>query len=541
MRYLFILLIISCLELCKAQNGITLTELTAKTEGFIKENKDGALKWISEQRSNPQIAQNDTLLAYLDDKKAELLRVNGSFNESIETALANLERKRKLNNPKFLSETYTILGKAYANKGDYDKAIEAFFNMLKLLEGINDKKGIAFSLNNIAIAYDLQKNYYKAMLYYSKSIEIKKQLNDSAGLATAYNNIAITYFNLKDIDKSIEYHKKALELNRSLNREEQSAKSLNNLGFAFYEKGNSSEAQKYLYEALAIRKQIGNKKDIATSQNNLALVWLQQKNTDSASIYNNLSLNLAKQINAMALIKDGFSARSQIERSKKNYNEALLYQDSVILYKDSLINEENITAIAEVEAKYEYEKMQRKISDQKLDIFIKDQTIRDYRYQIVLWILGVIVLAAILAITLISLQGYRKNKALILAQKMLIENQNANLKTLNNKIATELDKTKLGLEEKNKMLQLFYEQQGQVDLPPELLNLSKREMEVLSCLALGWSDAEISESLFVSKATTKTHLRRIYSKLLVKGRAEAVAIAHKHKIIGAAVMENQEQ
>jgi hypothetical protein len=52
---------------------------------------------------------------------------------------------------------------------------------------------------------------------------------------------------------------------------------------------------------------------------------------------------------------------------------------------------------------------------------------------------------------------------------MLIENQNTNLKTLNNKIATELDKTKLGLEDKNKMLQLFYEQQGQVDLPPELL------------------------------------------------------------------------
>lgn len=526
-------MIISSLEFCKGQKVITLADLTLKTESFIKENKEGALKWIGEHKAKPEVAQNDTLLAYLDDKMAELLRVNGSFNESIEIALVNLKRKQKLNNPKFLSETYTILGKTYANKGDYDKAVEAFFNMLKLLEGINEKKGIAFSLNNIAVAYDLQKNYYKAMLYYSKSIEIKKQLNDSAGLATAFNNIAITYFNLKDIDKSIEFHKKALELNKILKREEQSAKSLNNLGFAYYEKGNLPEARMHLYEALSIRKQIGNKKDIATTQNNLALVWLQQNSIDSALMYNNLSLSLAKKINALALIKDGFSARSQIERFKKNYNVALLYQDSVILYKDSLINEENITTIAEVEAKYEYEKMQRKISDQKLDLFIKDQTINNYKYKIVLGILTILVLVSVLVVSLISLRSYKKNKALILAQKMLIENQNTNLKTLNNKIATELDKTKLGLEDKNKMLQLFYEQQGQVDLPPELLNLSRREMEVLSYLALGWSDAEISEGLFVSKATTKTHLRRIYSKLLVKGRAEAVTIAHKYKIIGA--------
>jgi DNA-binding NarL/FixJ family response regulator len=58
-------------------------------------------------------------------------------------------------------------------------------------------------------------------------------------------------------------------------------------------------------------------------------------------------------------------------------------------------------------------------------------------------------------------------------------------------------------------------------------------MEVLSYLALGWSDQEISDKLFISKATTKTHLRRIYSKLLVKSRTEAVNIAHKYDLIGS--------
>ena len=60
-------------------------------------------------------------------------------------------------------------------------------------------------------------------------------------------------------------------------------------------------------------------------------------------------------------------------------------------------------------------------------------------------------------------------------------------------------------------------------------------MEVLSYLALGWTDEQLAEKLFVSKSTIKTHLRRIYSKLLVRGRAEAVAIAHKHNIVGEVV------
>ena len=65
-----------------------------------------------------------------------------------------------------------------------------------------------------------------------------------------------------------------------------------------------------------------------------------------------------------------------------------------------------------------------------------------------------------------------------------------------------------------------------------MLSLSKREMEVLACLALGNTDQEIADKLFISKSTAKTHLRRIYSKLLVNGRAGAVAIAHKYDIIG---------
>lgn len=52
--------------------------------------------------------------------------------------------------------------------------------------------------------------------------------------------------------------------------------------------------------------------------------------------------------------------------------------------------------------------------------------------------------------------------------------------------------------------------------------LSSREREVLSCLAVGLSNAEAASKLFVSRETVKTHVAHVLRKLEVEDRASAV-------------------
>ena len=54
--------------------------------------------------------------------------------------------------------------------------------------------------------------------------------------------------------------------------------------------------------------------------------------------------------------------------------------------------------------------------------------------------------------------------------------------------------------------------------------LTAREQEVLKELAIGKTNREIAESLWLSPDTVKSHLRRVYQKLGVSTRAEAVAL-----------------
>jgi two-component system nitrate/nitrite response regulator NarL len=61
--------------------------------------------------------------------------------------------------------------------------------------------------------------------------------------------------------------------------------------------------------------------------------------------------------------------------------------------------------------------------------------------------------------------------------------------------------------------------------PAERTALSKREREILKLTANGDSAPEIAKQLYLSPATVKTHLQRIYQKLGVSDRAAAVAEA----------------
>lgn len=62
-------------------------------------------------------------------------------------------------------------------------------------------------------------------------------------------------------------------------------------------------------------------------------------------------------------------------------------------------------------------------------------------------------------------------------------------------------------------------------------DLSKRELEVLKEIALGHTNKEIGEKLFVSENTVKTHINNIYMKLEVNRRTQAVSRAREMNII----------
>ena len=59
------------------------------------------------------------------------------------------------------------------------------------------------------------------------------------------------------------------------------------------------------------------------------------------------------------------------------------------------------------------------------------------------------------------------------------------------------------------------------------LGLTPRELEILDQIAAGKSTREIAQALFVSENTVKTHVSRVYDKLGVNRRTQAVQEARR--------------
>lgn len=64
--------------------------------------------------------------------------------------------------------------------------------------------------------------------------------------------------------------------------------------------------------------------------------------------------------------------------------------------------------------------------------------------------------------------------------------------------------------------------------PPQL---TEREVEVLRLIGRGRSNAEIASELFLSEATVKTHVTRIFTKLGLRDRAQAVVLAYETGLV----------
>jgi DNA-binding NarL/FixJ family response regulator len=74
---------------------------------------------------------------------------------------------------------------------------------------------------------------------------------------------------------------------------------------------------------------------------------------------------------------------------------------------------------------------------------------------------------------------------------------------------------------------------GAHEAPRQTSGLTRREMEVLRLLARGQVQAEIASELVISTKTVGTHIEHILSKLEVRSRAQAVALAYREDLLGA--------
>lgn len=360
-----------------------------------------------------------------------------SFNDNERALLIHAMMKEK-------AIALNIIGVVCDDQGNYPEALKNYFAAMKIREAIGDKKGIGTSYNNIGNIYYGQGNYAEALKNHFSSLKIKKELGDKYGIATSYNNIGISYKEQNNYAEALKNHFASLKIREELGDKQGIATSFNNIGIIYYEQGkisdDLSERKQLLNDALKnylacmkIGEQLGDKNIIASSYINLGSVYTLLHNFSEARKYLNDGLSLSKEIEFRDAIKESYGCLAELDSMEAKGMEAFLHYKMYTVYKDSLINEENIKETERAKNQYEFDKKETVLKEQQEKERVVNEE-KSRKQKIITWsvALGLFLVIVFAGFIFRSLRITRKQKQIIEVQK------------------TEVEKSKHIIEEKNK-------------------------------------------------------------------------------------------
>jgi DNA-binding CsgD family transcriptional regulator len=424
------------------------------------------------------------------------------------------------NNARLKANAFNNLGMISKHNGDHSQAIFYHAQALSLYELLDDKLFLSRTYSNLGGCYLLRKNYVAAEENYLIAERLGKESNHTESIAQAINGLGVIASKKGALAQAISYFQSSANLYQQLNLPKEYAQQLVNLGDMFTQKSDYATAISYYNQAIAQFEKIKDKQSLAATYNNLGNLYNKKKDNKQAIANFEKAIALAEfsnEKNFKVIIAKNLSS---IYEEMGNSEKALAYRKLYDVYKEEVINVAENVKYLEIDKTLEVSKKEKQLAqqNQQLDALESNRT----------WLIVLLVVSVLLAVFLYGLNQKRIKKQLNLEQNIdSISKQIESLKSENYSLKDKLIQTERELENLNHKYSGSKEK-----LPESMTSLSKREYEVLLFIAEGLTDKEISEKIFVSINTVRTHTRRIYDKLLVNNRLEAVALLNKYQLIG---------
>jgi serine phosphatase RsbU (regulator of sigma subunit) len=287
----------------------------------------------------------------------------GNHEKALEYYQQSLAISKKLNDKNSISISNNNIGMVYWNQGKYNKALEYFLISLKIDEELGNQNGMASSYNNIGLIYWSQGNLDKALDNFMQVITIysSSRLNDKKGLAGVYSNIGGVNYYKKKYDISIAFFKRALGIYTEINYLPGMSTICVNIADVLIEQKKYDEALTYTTRSLEIEKQIGNKSQICYTYMAIAKNYADRGIYTKAIDNYTRAAEIAIEINAQKQLSESYKALSEIYQKTNKYKEALEHHQKYTAFKDSILNKESSSQIAEMDAKYNNDKKNKEI------------------------------------------------------------------------------------------------------------------------------------------------------------------------------------
>ena len=292
-----------------------------------------------EDREGLKYAQQALDLAKAKGTKHQLLEAYGTntigmitlhqTDQALETALEGLRVAEAEKDTLMMVNFLEIIAASHKALHQWTEAEGIFRRELVLVEALGRpfEKGRLFA--NWGELYGAQFRFEKATPLFEKACESFRAMEYKAGESIALLNLGDCYYYLNQSDLAEKTYRRALDLNQEVQEPELEGLATIGLGRHAFERGDLEEAKRLFLIAEGIGKQY--------------------------RIYN--------------VLKEVYSELENLHTSGKNFVEARQYDQLFALYEDSMLTQDIQNRVAELEVKYEAQKKEAEIAEQRRTLF----------------------------------------------------------------------------------------------------------------------------------------------------------------------------
>lgn len=296
------------------------------------------------------------------------------------------------------------IGLIYWNLGELDRAIEYYTQSLVISEENNNEKGVANTLSNIGALYTDKREYKAAVPFHMRAVKAREKLGDTYGLSVSYANLGKLYLDFEKNDSARYFIEKSTLLKDSLNDRRGLAINYSNLGVVYKRSGKLDSAVWATNLAKDIRMELGDKNALAGEYSLLGALYTELKDYQKAYTMLDSARQIALEMGNKIELINIYARLAGVDTLTGDYKSAVRHMEKRIAAQYDFYDIEQERVIKEVQARYDTEKRDRELAENKVILAEEQLKVR----QRTTW--AIVLVAAILLLVVIGINIYRQQK-----------------------------------------------------------------------------------------------------------------------------------
>ncbi len=286
---------------------------------------------------------------------------SGAFDSALYFIQDALDIRTNLHDLIGASGAQIMMSYIYQSTGKQELAFKALYEALRLSkegrDSINQVQTYV-TIGNLKFDYGEKK---EALENYTAAAKLAEAMHYTDGIVLAYDGIGHYYSLVPDFMLALVYFQQIDSLTLRNGDVVSNAQNKSNIGFCYENLNRYQLAKIYYIQAINACQQLDMSPDLATGYNSLGGLYVLLNKGDSAIYFLSKSLQIGTALHELNTIARSYELLAKSYALQKKYDKAFYYQTCFTNLKDSILNNEKVKQIAEMQTKYETVKKEKEI------------------------------------------------------------------------------------------------------------------------------------------------------------------------------------